>query len=41
VLQGSVLVTTFCVLAGVGLAAGVVPARLAAKVDPSAALRAH
>jgi putative ABC transport system permease protein len=41
VLQGSVLVTTFCVLVGVGLAAGVVPARLAARVDPSAALRAH
>ena len=37
-LPGAVL-TTFCVLVAIGLAAGVVPARMAARVDPSAALR--
>jgi putative ABC transport system permease protein len=35
----SVLLTTFSVLATVGIAAGVVPARIAARVDPSTALR--
>ncbi len=37
-LPGAVL-TTFCVLVAIGLAAGLVPARMAARVDPSAALR--
>jgi putative ABC transport system permease protein len=40
-LQESVVATTFGVLVAVGLAAGVAPARLAARVDPSAALRAR
>jgi putative ABC transport system permease protein len=35
----SVILTTFGVLAGVGLAAGIVPARLASQVDPGAAMR--
>jgi putative ABC transport system permease protein len=35
----SVLVTTFTILVATGLATGVLPARLAARVDPSAALR--
>ena len=35
----SVVATTFGVLVGVGLAAGVVPARVAARVDPATALR--
>jgi putative ABC transport system permease protein len=40
-LQTSVVATTFGVLVAVGVAAGVAPARLASRVDPSAALRAH
>ena len=36
----SVVVTTFLVLVGTGLAAGVLPARMASQVDPSVALRA-
>lgn len=40
ILQASVLATTFGVLVVVGLAAGVAPARLASRVDPSTALRA-
>ena len=35
----SVIVTTFVVLAAVGLVAGIAPARVAARVDPSTALR--
>ena len=35
----SVLVTTFFVLTSIGLAAGIVPARLASQVDPSTAMR--
>ena len=35
----AVVLTTFLVLVGTGLAAGVAPARLAARVDPAAALR--
>jgi putative ABC transport system permease protein len=35
----SVLVTTFGVLAATGLMAGIVPARIAAEIDPAAALR--
>jgi len=35
----AVVLTTFTVLVGTGLAAGVAPARLAARVDPAAALR--
>lgn len=35
----SVLVTTFFVLTSIGLAAGIVPARLASQVDPAAAMR--
>jgi putative ABC transport system permease protein len=35
----SVIATTFGVLVAVGLAAGIVPARLAARVDPGAAMR--
>lgn len=35
----SVLLTTFAVLAGVGLVAGIAPARIAARVDPASALR--
>ena len=35
----SVLLTTFVVLATVGIAAGVAPARMASRVDPSTALR--
>ena len=34
------VVTTFAVLFVMGLAAGVLPARLAARVDPSSAMRA-
>ena len=37
--SASVLLTTFTVLTAVGLTAGIVPARIAARVDPSAALR--
>ncbi len=35
-----VLATTFAVLAAIGLTAGVIPARVAARVDPASALRA-
>ncbi|MEE3332637.1 MAG: ABC transporter permease [Myxococcota bacterium] len=35
----SVLITTFCVLVGTGLGAGIAPARIASRVDPAAALR--
>ena len=35
----AVVLTTFGVLVATGLAAGVVPARIAARVDPAAALR--
>jgi putative ABC transport system permease protein len=35
----SVLATTFLVLVGVGLGAGLAPARLASRIEPSAALR--
>jgi ABC-type antimicrobial peptide transport system permease subunit len=35
----SVILTTFGVLVAVGLAAGIVPARLASRVDPGAAMR--
>lgn len=38
-LSPSVLATTFAVLVGVGLASGIVPARIAAAVDPGAAMR--
>lgn len=37
--SASVLLTTFAVLTAVGLVAGIAPARIAARVDPSAALR--
>ena len=37
--SASVLLTTFAVLTAVGLSAGIAPARIAARVDPSAALR--
>jgi putative ABC transport system permease protein len=37
--SASVLLTTFVVLAAVGLSAGIAPARIAARVDPSTALR--
>ncbi len=37
--SASVLLTTFGVLVGVGVAAGIVPARLASQVDPGAAMR--
>ena len=37
--SANVLLTTFAVLAAVGLIAGIAPARIAARVDPSAALR--
>jgi len=37
--SASVLLTTLAVLAAVGLVAGVAPARIAARVDPAAALR--
>jgi putative ABC transport system permease protein len=37
--SASVLLTTFAVLTAVGLTAGVAPARIAARVDPSTALR--
>jgi putative ABC transport system permease protein len=37
--SAGVLVTTFIVLTAVGLVAGVAPARIAARVDPAAALR--
>jgi ABC-type antimicrobial peptide transport system permease subunit len=40
VVSPRVLVATFGVLAATGLLAGVVPARLASRVDPAAALRA-
>ena len=36
-----VVLTCFAVLVGTGLSAGVVPARLASRVDPGAALRSH
>lgn len=35
----SVIVTTFFVLTSIGLAAGIVPARLASRVDPATAMR--
>ena len=38
-MSASVLLTTFAVLTAVGLTAGIAPARIAARVDPSAALR--
>ncbi|MFI5397061.1 MAG: ABC transporter permease [Candidatus Binatia bacterium] len=38
-LSFSVILTTFGVLAAVGLVAGIVPARLASRVDPGAAMR--
>jgi putative ABC transport system permease protein len=38
-ISASVLLTTFAVLTAVGLVAGVAPARIAARVDPSTALR--
>ena len=37
--SANVLLTTFAVLTAVGLVAGIAPARIAARVDPSAALR--
>jgi len=37
--SASVLLTTFAVLSAVGLTAGIAPARIAARVDPAAALR--
>jgi putative ABC transport system permease protein len=37
--SANVLVTTFVVLTAVGLIAGIAPARIAARVDPSTALR--
>lgn len=37
--SSSVLITTFAVLVAVGLLSGVVPARIASRVDPSVALR--
>lgn len=39
-LEWSVVSTAFALLAGVGLVAGVTPARVASRVDPAAALRA-
>lgn len=39
-ISAGVLVTTFAVLVGIGLAAGVAPGRIASRVDPAAALRA-
>lgn len=39
-LEWSVVATAFGLLAGVGLVAGVTPARVASRVDPAAALRA-
>jgi putative ABC transport system permease protein len=37
--SASVLLTTFAVLTAVGLVAGIAPARIAARADPSTALR--
>jgi ABC-type antimicrobial peptide transport system permease subunit len=36
----SVIVTTFLILVGVGIAAGIVPARIAARIPPAIPLRA-